>query len=119
MARHDTYITTASTIDGWHIDSYHGIVASHVVAGTGLFSDFAAGFADIFGRRSGSYQRQLSSLYQEALAHLQAKAEQLGANWLIGVAVDIDEISGKGMQMFMVTAIGTAVRASPTSTTVG
>src|SRR5690348_17540798 len=73
MARQDTYITTASTIDGWHIDSYHGIVASHVVAGTGLFSDFAAGVADIFGGRSGSYQRQLSSLYQEVLFFFKQK----------------------------------------------
>jgi uncharacterized protein YbjQ (UPF0145 family) len=111
MARALTHVTTASTIEGWTIEAHLGVVASHVVAGTGIFSDFAAGFSDIFGGRSGTYQSQLASLYAEAIGQLNGKAEQLGGNWLIGLRVDIDEISGKGMQMFMVTAMGTAVHA--------
>jgi uncharacterized protein YbjQ (UPF0145 family) len=103
--------TTTASIEGWEIRSYLGIVATHVVAGTGIGSDFLAGFSDFFGGRSGAYQNQLASLYDEALAQLGRKAIALGGNWLVGVHVDIDEISGKGMQMFMVTAVGTAVRA--------
>jgi uncharacterized protein YbjQ (UPF0145 family) len=104
-------ITTTSQIVGWEIQSYLGVVSSHVVAGTGFFSDFAAGFTDIFGGRSGTYQRQLSSLHSEALATLQKAAAGRGGNGIVGLSVDYDEISGKNMQMFLVRATGTAVRA--------
>jgi uncharacterized protein YbjQ (UPF0145 family) len=119
MPRTPTNVTTSSSLEGWSIDAHLGVVASHVVAGTGMFSDFAAGFSDLFGGRSGTYQNQLSSLYQEAIAGLYLKAERLGGNWIVGLSVDIDEISGKGMQMFMVTAIGTAVRATRNRITAG
>jgi hypothetical protein len=66
-----------------------------------------------FGGRSGAYQNQLASIYAEAISQLYRKAEHLGGNWIVGLGVDIDEVSGKGTQMFMVTAMGTAVRASP------
>jgi uncharacterized protein YbjQ (UPF0145 family) len=113
--RAPSQVTTTSSIDGWRVDAYLGVVASHVVAGTGFGSDFVASFTDLFGGRSGTYQNQLTSLYNEAIGQLHRRAEQLGGNWIIGLKVDVDEVSGKGTQMFMVTAVGTAVRASPDS----
>ena len=104
-------ITTTDSIHGWTITDYRGLVSAHVVAGTGFFSDFAASLTDVFGGRSLSYQRQLASIEQETLDSLRNSAMQRGANWILGVRVDFDEISGKGMQMFMVSAQGTAVQA--------
>jgi uncharacterized protein YbjQ (UPF0145 family) len=104
-------VTTASAIAGWEIEEHLGIVASHAVAGTGLVSEFFAGFSDIFGGRSNSYRRQLESLYRDTLVDLLGQARARGANWLIGVRVDLDEVSGKGTQMFMITGLATAVRA--------
>jgi uncharacterized protein YbjQ (UPF0145 family) len=112
MTSQGRYITTASTLDGWQIDVYLGVVSAHVVAGTGLFSDMFAGLSDIFGGRSETYQRHLAEIYDAAVKQVQARAVAMGANWVLGLRVDADQISGKGMQMFMVTAIGTAVRAS-------
>lgn len=43
MAVQYANMTTTSEIEGWEIQSYLGAVSSHLVAGTGLFSDFAAG----------------------------------------------------------------------------
>lgn len=111
MAIQHANMTTTSQIVGWEIQSYLGVVSSHLVAGTGLFSEFGAGIADIFGGRSGTFQRQLLSLYAEALGQLQKAASARGGNWVIGLSIDFDEISGKGMQMFMVRATGTAVKA--------
>jgi uncharacterized protein YbjQ (UPF0145 family) len=108
-------ITTTNDIHGWEIQSYLGVVSSHLIAGTGFFSDVAAGFTDVFGGRSGTYQRQLSSLYAEALGTLQKAAASRGGNWILGLSVDFDEISGKNMQMFLVRATGTAVRAQRVS----
>lgn len=105
----DILVTTTSTIDGVAIKTYIKPISAHVVAGTNLFSDFAASFSDVFGGRSKSYQRQLTSIYDEAINTLKRAAVDVGANCILGLRVDLDEISGKGKSMFMVTATGTAV----------
>jgi len=102
-------VTTTNTLQGIEIKKYLKPVSAHVVAGTGFLSDFNASFSDIFGGRSGSYQRQLQSLYDEAISKLKQQAIQAGANGIIGLSIDMDEISGKGKAMFMVTAMGTSV----------
>src|SRR3954466_6920292 len=110
--RGNAQVTTTSGIEGWRVEAHLGVVASHVVAGTGMGSDILAGFSDLFGGRSGAYQNQLASLYAEAVDQLHKKAQRLGGNWIVGLPVGIDEVSGKGMQIFMVTARGTAVSAA-------
>jgi uncharacterized protein YbjQ (UPF0145 family) len=104
-------VTTTSSLDGWDIEAYLGPVVAHTVAGTGFISDWFASWSDVFGGRSGSYQKQLRSLSDEAVGFLSEKASERRANWVVGLTVDMDEISGQGKQMFMVTAMGTAVRA--------
>lgn len=106
---HNFIISTTSTLEGYDILQYLGTVSSHIVTGTGFFSDFAASFSDIFGGRSESYQKQLISIKDAVLSRLQNDAKRLGANAIIGLKIDFDEISGKGKQMFMVTGIGTAI----------
>lgn len=104
-------MTTSNCIENGKIVDNLGIVSSHLVAGTGFLSDFVASLSDFFGGRSGTYKRQLESLYYDAMLELSDNARKLGANALIGVRIDIDNISGKGMSMFMITALGTAVLA--------
>ncbi|HEY6434995.1 MAG TPA: YbjQ family protein, partial [Ignavibacteriaceae bacterium] len=103
-------LSTTPTLEGYKIKKYYGTVTSHVVAGTGLFSDFAAGMSDVFGGRSESYQKQLISIKEEVLKRLKEEATSLGANGIVGLKVDFDEISGKTKSMFMVSALGTAVQ---------
>lgn len=104
-------VTGTNELSGWEIHNYLGIVSSHVVAGTGLFSDITAGLTDLFGGRSGTYQNQIQSIENEAFSIVIEKAKKLGATAILGVKIDHDEISGKSMQMFMVTVYGTAVVA--------
>lgn len=104
-------VTTASAIPGWEITGHVGVISSHVVAGTNIFSDFAASFTDIFGGRSVSYQKQLQAINNEVLNNLKHKTERLGGNSIIGLHIDHDQISGGNKSMFMVTAYGTAVKA--------
>lgn len=68
-------ISTTNRVENGEVLQYYGVVSSHIVAGTNFFSDFAAGFSDILGGRSKSYQRQLDGLYNEALEELSSKAE--------------------------------------------
>jgi len=104
-------VSTTPKLEGWKVKSYLDVVSSHVVAGTNIFSDIAASFSDVFGGRSKSYKRQLESIKEEAVSELKEEASQLGADAIIGVKIDHDQISGQNKGMLMVTASGTAVIA--------
>jgi len=105
----DVLVITTSSADGLKIKRYLKPISAHIVAGTNFFSDFFASFSDVFGGRSNTYQKQLASLYNEAIERIKFAAYELGANGIVGLNIDMDEISGKGKSMFMLTAIGTAV----------
>lgn len=59
-------VITTSEPSNNRIQKHLRPVTAHVVAGTNIFSDVFAGFSDIFGGRSSSYQKQLSSIYNES-----------------------------------------------------
>src|SRR5688500_15661623 len=103
-------ITTTASIEGYRIVRHLGPISVHMVAGTNLFSDFFATVSDVLGGGSGSYGRQLSSLYARATRQLEEEARKRGANAVVGLGIDFDELSGQGKSMFMLNALGTAVR---------
>ncbi len=105
----EVLVVTTSNLQNINIQKYIKPVSAHVVAGTNVFSDLAASFTDFFGGRSSAYQKQLNSLYNEAIDRIKIAAFELGANCVVGLSIDMDEISGKGKAMFMLTAVGTAV----------
>lgn len=105
-------MTTSPNFEGSPIEEYLGVVASNVVTGTGLFSDIAAAFSDFFGGRSTSYKRQLESIRTEAMKEVESKARALGANAVVSLTVDNDQISGKSTQMLMISITATAVKLS-------
>jgi len=106
-------ITTTHKIADYKIDCYLGLVNANQVLGANLIADFMASFSDVFGGRSGAYRDRLDSLYDDIKNLLEQKATSIGANAILGVHIDFDEISGKDKSMFMVTAYGTAVIISP------
>ncbi len=103
-------ITSTNSVEGAEIENYAGLISTNVVVGTNFFSDFGASITDIFGGHSASYQRKLQGIYNAALDGLKEKAELTNSNAIIGLNIDFDEISGKGKSMFMISAMGTAVR---------
>ena len=103
-------ITTTEKVEKHNIYEYLGIISAHEIAGTSIFTDMVASLTDIFGGTSSTYITQLENLNILVLNSLKEKAGKIGANGIIGVHIDFDEISGKDKQMFMVTATGTAVK---------
>lgn len=102
-------ITTTNSIENFEIERYIEIISTNVVIGTNFFSDFGASLTDLFGGFSGTYQNKLQEIYNIAIENLKKKAKRIGANTIIGLKIDFDEISGKGKSMFMISALGTAV----------
>ncbi|MFM5947697.1 MAG: heavy metal-binding domain-containing protein [Novosphingobium sp.] len=100
--------TTSHNIEGQPVQRYCGIVTGEVIAGANLVRDIFASFSDIFGGRSGKYEEVLTRAREQALAEMEAKAQALRANAVIGVDIDY-EVLGKAGSMLMVSASGTAV----------
>ena len=107
-------VSTTPELQGIDIAEYHGAISAHVVAGTNIFSDIAASWRDVFGGQSKSYKKQLEQINTNMIDELKDEASKRGANALVGLRIDHDQISGQNKGMFMVTASATAVRtASP------
>lgn len=102
-------VTTTNTIEGRRIVDYKGLVAGEAILGANLFRDLFASIRDIVGGRSGAYEKVLNDARLTAVAEMTDKAEQLGANAVVGVDLDYETIGANG-GMLMVTAAGTAVR---------
>lgn len=101
-------ITTTNNVEGYKICEYKGILFGEIVSGIDFVKDFAAGFTNIFGGRSNSYEGELIKARENALNELEERAKSCGANAVVGVNVDI-EVLGASNNMIMVTARGTAV----------
>jgi uncharacterized protein YbjQ (UPF0145 family) len=102
-------ITTTPTIEGRTIAEYRGVVTGEAILGANIFKDLFAGIRDIVGGRSGAYEEELRKARTIAFQELEAVAEQLGADAVVGVDLDYETV-GQGGSMLMVTASGTAVR---------
>ena len=100
-------LTTTPKVEGYPVKNYLGIVFGEVVAGVNFVKDFAAGLTNFFGGRSNSYEDELIEARESAIREMAQRAEQMGANAVIGIDIDY-EVLGQG-NMLMVTAAGTAV----------
>lgn len=101
-------ISTTDDIEGCPIKKYIDVINVNTVVGTNVFSDIAASFTDFFGGKSTSYKNKLESMFNDVKEKLKQKAINIGANAIVGLRMDFDEISGKDKSMFMVSASGTA-----------
>ncbi|MBQ2783343.1 MAG: putative heavy metal-binding protein [Oscillospiraceae bacterium] len=101
-------ITTTPSVEGKRIVNYFGIVFGEVITGVNVIKDFAAGLSNFFGGRSATYEEELMNARHQALAEMEQRAYQLGANAVVGVDIDY-EVLGADNGMLMVTASGTAV----------
>ena len=104
-------LSTTPTLDGHAILEYKGIVTGEAILGANIIKDLFAGIRDIVGGRSATYERELGAARKVALDELTQAAKDLGANAVVGIDLDY-EVLGANQGMLMVTASGTAVRAS-------
>ncbi|MEO0396777.1 MAG: YbjQ family protein [Cyanobacteria bacterium P01_A01_bin.137] len=104
-------LATTDTLQGQNIKQYLGIVTAEVIYGSNMLRDFFAGLRDFWGGRTGSYERVFEKGQQDALKELQDRAQQLGANAIVGVQLKTDTINlDETGVLMLITASGTAVR---------
>ena len=93
--------STTHNIEGHPVNKYLGVVTSQTIIGANIFKD-------IFGGRSGTYERVLDEAKTYAMNELIQKAQAMGANAVIGIDLDYETVGNNG-SMLMVSASGTAV----------
>ena len=99
-------ITTTPSIEGRKITEYRGIVVGEAIMGANVVRDVFASITDIVGGRSGAYESKLQDARDTALAELEDRARDKGADAVVGVDLDYEVV---GQSMLMVSASGTAV----------
>ena len=106
-------ITTTDIIQNQQITQYLDLVTAEVIYGTNALRDFMAGIRDMFGGRTGSYEKVFEKAQLEAIEELKQRARRLGADGIIGINIDTGTINvDKDGVLILVTATGTAVKLS-------
>lgn len=103
-------MTTTPDFPGREVREVLGVVGAECVMGINIFRDLLGGIRDLVGGRSGTHQNALRDARENCLEELAEAAQELGANAVIAIDLDINEISGGGKGMLLMVASGTAVR---------
>jgi len=103
-------VTSSDNIPYSEIEQNYGIVDSQIVVGANLFRDVFAGFRDIFGGETKGYKKDIDKMKNAAISSIKAQAKDKGANAVVSLKIDLDELSGGGKSMFMMNIYGSAVK---------
>ena len=101
-------LTTTPHVEGYNIREYKGIVTGETISGANFMKDLFAGIRDIVGGRSSSYEKVLRKAKDTAMEEMIERAQQMGANAIVGIDIDYETI-GESNSMLMVATSGTAV----------
>jgi len=100
--------STTPTLEGKTISQYLGVVTGEAILGANIVKDIFAGITDIIGGRSAAYEKELGKARVIAFEEMDEQANNLGANTIVGIDLDYEEVRN----MLMVTISGTAVVAN-------
>ena len=101
-------ISTTPTIQGKNIKEYRGVVFGEVINGINFIKDFSTNIANALGGRAEEYEKELVNARADAINEMTKRAENIGANAILGVKIDYEPM-GDECYMLMVVASGTAV----------
>ena len=99
-------ITTAFTLDGYRITKNLGVVRGITVRSRNVFGTIGASFQTLLGGNISLYTELCEKAREEAFDILASHAEQKGANAIIGMRYDANEVA---QGVTEVLAYGTAV----------
>jgi uncharacterized protein YbjQ (UPF0145 family) len=103
-----TMITTSTALDGYRITRNLGVVRGITVRSRSVLGNLAGGLQSLMGGRLSIYVELCETAREEAFQHMMQHASERGANCVINMRYDANEvISG----ITEVLAYGTAVVA--------
>jgi len=105
------WVTTAFGFEGYRIASNLGVVRGITVRSRSIVGNIGAAFQTLVGGNITIYTELCERAREEAFQILLAHAAQIGANAVIGMRYDANEIAAGVTE---VLAYGTAVVVEPT-----
>ncbi len=102
----DILISTMNDVPGYEVTAVHGEVYGLIVRARNAFSNIGASFRTVVGGEAKGYTKLLSDSRDQAIERLIEAARAKGANAVIAMRFDCNEI---GDIMSEVAAYGTAV----------
>ena len=96
--------TTTSSIEGYRIENYLGIVS-----GTDIYL-----VGGVFGGGFANQENLYSHALNAAMEHMLAKAKHMGANAIVGIKADITSPGGANNMIVVVTGTAVIVRECTT-----
>ena len=103
-------VATTNDIAGHRIVAHLGVCRGITVRSRSVIGNWAGGWQSFFGGRLGIYVRLAEKARQEAYDHMVKQAADGGANAIVGMRYDANEIMDGITE---VLAYGTAVRVEP------
>ena len=103
---HSLLITTSTSLEGYRVVQQLGLVRGITVRSRSLLGNMAGGFMTLFGGRSSIYTELCEKTREEALQLMMQHAREMGANAIINMRYDANEVMGGVTE---VLAYGTAV----------
>lgn len=102
----ESLITTSNMLDGYRVKQHLGVVRGITVRSRSIFGNIAGGFQSLAGGKLSVYVKLCEQAREEAFRLLIEHANEAGANAIINVRYDANEV----MQgITEVLAYGTAV----------
>ena len=102
----DILIVTTNDVPGYEITKVYGEVCGLIVRARNVFSNVGASMRTVFGGEARGYTTLLLESREQAIERLREAAAKHGANAVVGMRFDCNEIAGV---MSEVAAYGTAV----------
>jgi uncharacterized protein YbjQ (UPF0145 family) len=102
----DILIVTTNDVPGYEITLVHGEICGLIVRARNVFSNVGASMRTVFGGEARGYTQLLLDSRNEAIERLREAAREQGANAVVAMRFDCNEIAGV---MSEVAAYGTGV----------
>jgi uncharacterized protein YbjQ (UPF0145 family) len=103
-----TMITTSTTLDGYRVTRTLGVIRGITVRSRSVLGNVAGGLQSLFGGRLSIYVELCENAREEAFVHMMQHAAERGANAIINMRYDANEVMNGITE---VLAYGTAVVA--------
>jgi uncharacterized protein YbjQ (UPF0145 family) len=103
-----TMVTSSIELHGYRVTRNFGIVRGITVRSRSIFGNIAGGFQTLFGGKISIYRELCEKTREEAFQDMMQHASEKGANAIINMRYDANEVMGGVTE---VLAYGTAVWA--------
>ena len=106
----ELWVTTANHFEGYRVVRHLGVIRGITVRSRSIVGNIGAGFQTLFGGQISIYTELAEKARAEAFEHMQAHAIAAGANAVLAMRYDANEITSGVTE---VLAYGTAVVIEP------